>query len=211
MPIMSQFIWNKHTEGYYIDGDELRGRGIATPYDVFQIGGQPGRASFHFIADAERIDGMPTDAAVIECANRFGLTTNDPFYEELHHWKLLINDVNLLVKMWENERIEEIADILRCGANKRPKINFVYRVSITYLYVPDEKKYRFNIVPENIRQAILIQLLDSVFNGLHVKRCLWCNSSFSYGRGTARRETSIYCSPKCQKAHIRHKQGEHQQ
>ena len=55
--------------------------------------------------------------------------------------------------------------------------------------------------PESLRDAMWAQFALALTKGERQKACELCKTWFAYGPGTGRRETAMYCSPKCQKAH----------
>ena len=65
----------------------------------------------------------------------------------------------------------------------------------------DRPELRFR--PGSLLSAIYVQVLMDATGGATLRKCLnpVCPEWFKYGPGTEHRETAIYCSPKCQKAH----------
>lgn len=57
--------------------------------------------------------------------------------------------------------------------------------------------------PRNLLAAMRLQFALWVSSppGVKLRQCAWDGLWFMYGPGTGRRETAVYCSPKCQKAH----------
>jgi hypothetical protein len=76
-------------------------------------------------------------------------------------------------------------------------------VSATFYNAPGQERPDVFFKPRDLISAMYLQLLQDVTDGTELRKCArpGCLEWFTFGAGTGRRKTKLYCGPSCQKAH----------
>jgi hypothetical protein len=148
-------------------------------------------------------DCPKTNEAVIGFVSRFGpLFGPDP--EPLSEIYDAIDVAQGLVALAETEDWHSIAVWLdKAWIDALPsQAGGIGRLGIAFSKAGNERP-RLQLQPPNLFHAALVQFLEEVSSGGPLRRCRLptCPEWFTYGPHTGRRETALYCSPRCQNAH----------
>jgi hypothetical protein len=201
-----------------IDGYELTSRGEISesiPGSGYKITPKGGSIDSY---NPLKIDGLYrrladsklTPEAAIEFTNRYGFLINTRdiypfkdippgqsltiFYVEVRKYRRL---VKLIDKGKWNAIVRQINTIAGFGA---------MRVGAEIDRDTNLPTLRFS--PNSLLSVMDLQIILDVTGGVQLKKCEFCPNWFKFGPGTGKRETAIYCSPKCQKAHQYQKKKE---
>jgi predicted RNA-binding Zn ribbon-like protein len=137
--------------------------------------------------------------------NRYGFLHGDTYQaESTRLMTLSVQRAAEMVAMVDARKWSELESYLRgLGSG-------MYSIGIA----PPERSGRpaLKFFPFNLFLAATAQLLEEAASGGQFKSCIrpGCGRYFGYGPGTGRRETALYCSPRCQKAHDYQKRKEAQ-
>ena len=196
-----KFQWEVDVGGYEIatnrtdEWRELRGRtGQRRKYDPFALGSD-GRVLFHILADTKQ-----TPNGYLDFANRFGLLNHSAEPEPLDVWYIAIGSMAVVVENWHEGEWDALEDAYRHH-------DFA-QVSVHLDREPNALRPTLHVSPASLIDALWIQLAEALSSDLKIRKCLRCFKPFPFGTGTARRNTAIYCSPKCQKSHAYAKRQE---
>ncbi len=123
---------------------------------------------------------------------------------EVVHFCQLVRSARRLIALTKKgnwEKISEWLDVPKeedIAPRRPPPIGFVGAIGFDGAGRP-QLEFR----PRSLDEFIFTQLFQDYTSGAQYKRCIrpGCGSYFYYGSGTGKRNTAIYCSAKCQKAH----------
>ena len=146
-------------------------------------------------------DTPQTPKGVLGFANLFGLLFPDGAFEkeqdgseELQYWFEHIRAFQRAVSFKEEGYWRSASDQFEVEVSKN--------VSVGLVKTDEQQRPQLVMRPGSLVAAMWLQYGHWVsLPNLILRRCAYCPNWFAYGPGTGRRETAIYCSPKCQKAH----------
>ena len=136
-------------------------------------------------------------------SNQYGLLGSDHDKMEVEHFRHVVRSVRRLIALAKKENWEKISEWL-----KGPKemdwrelpgaINFSGDIGYD-----EEGRPQLEYRPRSLDEFIFAQLIQDYTGGAKYKLCIrpGCGEYFYYGSGTGKRNTAVYCSAKCQKAH----------
>ncbi len=153
--------------------------------DVMQIPALYGRLA----------DNEPTAEGALAFVTKYGFLTNAANREPAEG----ICDQIKLMRHLLALRDDRNQDALDKWLNKNSKVIRLNAV------IREGQCPRLFFEPERLSDAIYLQFFQDIESGANVRLCArpGCGEWFYFGPGTnpPRRNTAIYCSPKCQKAH----------
>lgn len=91
-----------------------------------------------------------------------------------------------------------LADAFNSAAIRRHGFG---HMTIGFDFQTGDKRPTITLRPRSLISAIWLQFALDCSGGAKLRKCRWCPEFFKYGPGTGHRNTAVYCSPKCQKAH----------
>jgi hypothetical protein len=177
------FKWERCRDGYTLAKDE-HGTEIIRPNSRTFYAVEPLVVDLALFRRFALLKKNPR--AYVEFASTFGLLKHARDEEPIATWNTERSSLHAGVSLWEAGRV----DALEGHFNSLPFAKLDVRVRDGVL----------SLEPRNLRDAIWLQLALSLTKREKHKACLWCKTWFPYGPGTGRRETALYCSPRCQKA-----------
>jgi hypothetical protein len=151
-------------------------------------------------------DCPATHEGVLEFVNTYGFLFKPkaPHGEHLDEIFRAIDSARMFVARVKAKDWHRLAAILdNWGQDRMFLTGGVGRLGVKFAVDPGASRPTLLLQPADLYNAALVQLLDEATSGRPLKKCIrpGCPEYFTYGPGTPKRETAIYCSPKCQKAH----------
>ncbi|MEE8280150.1 MAG: hypothetical protein V3R55_05555 [Alphaproteobacteria bacterium] len=195
-----RFEWQRCLDGYEAAdfGEPSPGRNPRAPYRIF-IRPRSGRIEVFHPLDIQRalfrqFAATETSvAAMLGFAESFGLLTHPSDEEPIGLWRASIESMRTLVAKWTSGRMDEVAEAYN-------RLNFG-NLALRLAHDRRTPWPHLEIVPTKLLDAMWAQFAQAVSKNERHKACLRCGAWFAYGPGTGKRNTAIYCSAKCQKAH----------
>ena len=161
-------------------------RGEATEeYDPFRIDGI-----------YRRLAEVDTSDTALAFSNAFGLFSTSAYGRDEYRVDDILDHaagLRAAIDAAERGNWQPIVD----GINHKN----IGRCTLTLHHTEGAPRPDLSLQPSSLIAAIQIQFALDCAVGAQLKKCLWCSNWFKYGPGTGHRQTAVYCSPKCQKAH----------
>lgn len=150
------------------------------------------------------------ESAVVAFANEFGFLglglTGPPqllyWEEDVHQWWAHIDHFRGMINLIDAENQSEAAKQF----NEYVQPLMAARVNVAPLRRPT-----LQMAPTTLLAAMWLQVAGELTHGTKYKRCEWCPTWWSYGKGTGHKENRRFCSQRCQKAWNRRQQRELQE
>jgi hypothetical protein len=175
-------------------------RKVSPPYDAMKTEGL-----------YRHLEKVRDENGALEFANKFGLL-RDGNEESIDDFILHADWVRVLVKAKEER---DWVPFERFLVLNREVVRLNPEFQLTTVRVNGRKtdELEFFFRPASLLSAIYIQLFEDFTTGAELRLCKrpGCGSWFKFGPGTGRRNTALYCSPRCQKAHAYTLTREHDQ
>jgi hypothetical protein len=201
-----------------IDGYELTSRGEideSIPGSGYRITPKGGLIESY---NPLKIDGLYrrladsklTPEAAIEFTNRYGFLTDTreiyrlkdkPPYLLLEIFYATVPKYRQLVKLIDKRKWNAIVRQINAFAGFG-----AMRVGAEIDNDTNLPTLRFS--PNSLLSVMDLQIILDVTGGVQLRKCEFCPNWFKFGPGTGKRETAVYCSPRCQKAHQYQKKKE---
>ena len=129
----------------------------------------------------------PNDPAVfLDFANTWGLLMHARSDESPATWYAEHESMCVAIRACDEGQKNDLTNIFDRVSEVRPTLRIRSGVTV--------------FEPDNLRDAMWIQLAMATARNQKFKICRYCQTWFPYGPGTGHRSTALYCSPKCQKA-----------
>lgn len=141
-------------------------------------------------------ESKPTAAGALDFVSRYGFLSSSGAKEE--RVDSIVHEINVVRSVLATTERNDWSTLERwVEVNAR-----AFRLGLTLKQSSGDRPTLFFKI-NTLREAIYFQLLADVTGGAKLKKCArpGCPNWFKYGPGTKHRETAIYCSPTCQKAH----------
>lgn len=163
---------------------------VARYYDAMKVSGL-----YHHLASVE------TESDALNFANQFGLLNKtgdshvDDFFAAAGMVRSLIHAKEKREWVPFERFLAQYRDVIR--------LNPEFQITTVRVNGINTDELEFFFRPTSLQAAIYIQLFEDFTTNAAQRLCKrpGCGTWFKYGPGTGRRNTALYCSPRCQKAH----------
>ena len=206
---MTDFIveWPRDPAGYEIRESNFK-KNSKIPGIEFNIVAKSGEVELY---EPLKIDGLykrladanSTHEGAIEFCNMFGLFFNLKGKTDENP------KMGFEVFLGVQEATRQLIEIAETNEWDKYVERAVFgHVTLRLEYIDDKSVPEILFVPDDLHTVMKYQLHADLKSGAKSRKCLICPTWFNYGPGTTHRNTAIYCSPKCQKAHQYQKKKE---
>ena len=114
--------------------------------------------------------------------------------EAVLHWYTHVLFTQYLIKSWNESSRSGSLDGFIENFDNLPGLNIVLRKSF------EEGQIALHISPTSLSTAITLQFFQAISSNFQLQRCAVCPTWFTFGTGTGRRKSALYCSNRCRKA-----------
>ena len=179
-----KFSWQKCPDGYGIATDK-DGASVLRPRSRNFVAVEPLTLHPVLFRQIASLDAKPT--AYAKFASDFGLLRTVDGDEPIKLWNAERGTFRAGLQFWDAGEMKAVSDLFN-----------TFSLGNLGITLGDGS---LTLEPANLLDAMWVQFALSFTKREQHRRCLWCETWFAYGPGTGRRNTAIYCTPKCQNAH----------
>ncbi len=196
-----EFVWSVCRDGYRYEERNVE-EGIIPVVVKNSARFRNYRPLVEFPGLFRRLAHVPTEPGpIVEFANEFGLLWQESGdFDDYQFFVRSIFEMSYVVDAIDRGRHQDAQHIFNTP-HFRPTFSI-------RLYALSGPRSQMKIQPLSLMAALWKQVAEEISTGTNFKKCKFCPMWFSYGPGTGRKNTKVFCSDRCRVAWNRQKKKE---